>query len=402
MYKMKKISKRLLTANEGRLAELLPLKFRFMKENMFSFYRGSVPVFFEDLAASKKLPKAPPAWICGDLHLENFGSYKGDNGLVYFDVNDFDEAVLAPANWEPVRLVTSIFIAFQSLRISKEKALHMARLYLKSYAETLQGGKAGFVEAKTATGLICDFLTKVARRKQKTFLQKRTEGRKKLSDKHPKHLPLEKKLKEKLTGHIEEWLKKDSNSPYNYKVVDAVFRIAGTSSIGLHRYAILLKSSNGEGDKYLLLDMKESIWPSLAQHVKTKQPAWEHNAERIFFAQTLLQNSKPSLLSTTVFNGNAFIIQEMQPVKDNINFKLIKDRYRDMCQVIDTMGMLTASTQLRSAGRKGSANAEALIEYASDPKMQQWILDYALEYASVIKKQYADFKEDYHAGCFKK
>lgn len=398
---MKKISRRLLNNNKERLPELVPLKFRFMRENMFRFYRGSVPLFFEDLAVSEALPATPAAWICGDLHLENFGSYKGDNGLVFFDINDFDEAVLAPASWEPVRLVTSIFIAFQSLKISKEKARHMAKLFLQSYTHTLQNGKACFVELKTATGIICDFLRKVARRKQKTFLEKRTVNNKKLSRQHPKHLPLDKELKARLTAHIEEWLQQDSNSPYNYRVVDAVFRIAGTSSIGLRRYAILLKSSNGNGDKYLLLDMKESIQPSLAPFVKIKQPKWENNAERIYFAQTLLQNSKPSLLSTTVFDDNAFVIQEMQPVKDNINFKLIKERYRDMCQVIDTMGVLTASAQLRSAGRKGSANAEELIAYACDQQIQDQMLDYALGYADTVKKQFNDFKADYRDGCFK-
>lgn len=398
---MENISRRLLDFNKGRLPELLPLKFRFMCENMFRFYRGSCPIFFEDLAASGELKKAPPAWICGDLHLENFGTYKGDSGLVYFDINDFDEAVLAPASWETVRLVTSIFVAFESLQISNAKVIHMAKLFLKSYANTLSSGKPGFVEAKTATGIIWDFLTKVAKRKQKTILEKRTVNNKKLSKKHPRHLPLEKELQEKLKTHVEHWLQQDSNSPYNYKVKDSVFRIAGTSSIGLQRYAILLKSSNDKGDKFLLLDMKESICPSFSPFIKTKQPTWEHNAERILFAQTLLQHSKPSLLSTTVFNGESFVIEEMQPTKDNINFKLLKDRYRDMCHVIDTMGMLTASAQLRSAGRKGSANAEALIGYGQDPKMQEEILAYALKYEAVVKKQFADFKTDYRLGCFK-
>lgn len=399
---MKQISRRLLKHNKERIPGLLPLKFRFMCENMFRFYRGSVPIFFEDLAASKKLNKAPLAWICGDMHLENFGSYKGENGLVYFDLNDFDEAVLAPASWEPVRLVTSIFIAFASLKIGKAKAMHMAKLFLKSYSETLIAGKPGFVEAKTASGIVCDFLTKVAKRKQKTILNKRTEHNKKLSKKHPKHLPLDPALLEKLSAHIEEWLKQDSNSPYNYKVTDAVFRLAGTSSIGLKRYAILLKSSNKEGDKFLLLDMKQSISASLAPLARSKQPAWENDAARIYFSQTLMQHSKPSLLSTTIFENQAFVIQEMQPAKDNINFKLIKERYRDMCHVINTMGMLAASAQLRSAGRKGSATAEELIAFGSDPCMNKSILDYALAYVPIVKKQYTDFKSDARAGAFKK
>ena len=59
-------------------------------------------------------------------------------------------------------------------------------------------------------------------------------------------------------SHVTEWLKNDGASPYNYKVIDAVFRLAGTGSLGLKRYAILLKSLNETGEKYLLLDMKQA------------------------------------------------------------------------------------------------------------------------------------------------
>lgn len=399
---MRKISARLLKYNEGRDPQLLAYKFRFMQENMFRFFRGSCPVFYEDLAASGKLTDGPVAWICGDLHLENFGSYKGSNGLIYFDLNDFDEAVLAPATWETVRMATSIFIAFESLKICQEKAVRMARLYLKAYRNTLIRGKADYVEKKTANGIICDFLEAVSRRKQKVILAKRTHKNKKLLPSHPKHLPIDETLKQELKQHVTEWLEKDSNSPYNYKVVDIVARLAGTSSIGLNRYAILLKSTNKTGSEHLLIDMKEAIRPSLGPFVPVKQPVWPTSADRIFFAQHLMQNRTPALLSTSEFKGKSYMMQEMQSIKDNINFKLIRSRYRAMCEVLDTMGMLTASAQLRSAGRARSANADALVAFGARQDMDEVILDYAARYAQIVKKDYKAFKEDFKAGVFKK
>ena len=67
------------------------------------------------------MPPSPQTWIWGDLHIENFGSFKSDNRSVYFDLNDLDEAVLAPASWELARIVTSIFIAFESLEIEQKR-----------------------------------------------------------------------------------------------------------------------------------------------------------------------------------------------------------------------------------------------------------------------------------------
>ncbi|MEP6726109.1 MAG: DUF2252 family protein [Bacteroidota bacterium] len=91
---------RIKAFNEGRLEDMLQVKYAKMAENSFCFFRGTCHLFYEDLSKEKDFPTSPNAWICGDLHLENFGSFKSDNRLVYFDLNDFDEAVLAPAAFE--------------------------------------------------------------------------------------------------------------------------------------------------------------------------------------------------------------------------------------------------------------------------------------------------------------
>jgi len=139
---MSKLSDRLIAFNKDLLPDMVQLKYEAMTENAFRFYRGTCHLFYQDLANAEALPLSPLVWICGDLHIENFGSYKGDNKLVYFDLNDFDEALLAPASYELARMVTSIFIAFESLDIGPEKALKMARLFVKTYCATLAKGKS--------------------------------------------------------------------------------------------------------------------------------------------------------------------------------------------------------------------------------------------------------------------
>jgi uncharacterized protein (DUF2252 family) len=397
------LSEKLITFNRGLIPDMVQLKYEAMAENAFRFYRGTCHLFYEDLVQAGALPLSPLAWICGDLHIENFGSYKGDNKLVYFDVNDFDEGVLAPATYELARMLTSIFIAFDTLKIEPEKAFKMAALYLKTYSVTLTQGKAKSIEPRTAKGIIYDFLTSADKSTKKDLLKKRTISKKKkimLSLEHERQFKIDKKLRQELTAHLNEWISNSSDGPYNFKVKGAVFRLAGTGSLGLKRYLFLLKSTNTR-DKYLLLDMKQSTTSSIQPYLSIQQLQWETQAERIITIQKRMQNVSASLLSGTLFREEAFVIQELQPVKDTLDFRMLKHKYRDMYQVIDDMAILTASAQLRSGGIQGSSNIDDLIAFGKSEKWQEAVLDYALKYSAKVKSDYRQFMKDYKRGLLK-
>ena len=401
---MNSISQRIIQYNHGLLPDMVQIKYKLMTENMFRFYRGTCHIFYEDLAAAKALPASPAAWICGDLHLENFGSYKATNRLVHFDLNDFDEAVLAPCLWEVVRMVTSILIAFKSLKIEDKRAYNMAQLFIKSYASTLAKGKAYYIEEQTAKGIVQTFLTDASKRKKKELLRKRTDKSKDqltimLDD--PRHFEIDINLKRKLVHHITDWIIYNNDGPYNYEVRDVAFRLAGTGSVGLKRYAFLLESVKKPG-KYQLIDMKQARQSCLLPYVDIAQPKWESDADRVVSVQQRMQNIAPALLSPSMFDGEPYLIQEMQPVKDSINFKLIRDRYRDIYQVIDDMGMLTASSQLRSTGRQGSAITDKLMAFGHGDKWQAEVLEYAVGYMEKIQKHYKAFMTDFDKGLFEK
>ncbi len=400
---MKNIADRIIAFNKGRLPDMLQIKYEAMSETLFRFFRGTNHLFYEDLKAAA-LPESPLAWICGDLHLENFGSFKSDNRLVYFDLNDFDEAALAPAVYELTRVITSIFIAFDTLKIEQKKALNMAQLFLKSYAAVLAKGKTNYIEPRTAKGIVCDFLTAASKRQSKEILKKRTaikKDRQEILLSNPKHFALKKGLKKDLLKHITSWLKNDEDSPYNYKPVDAAFRLAGTGSLGQKRYVILLKTLNDMGEKYLLIDMKQSLPSSLKPYLQVKQPKWNSEADRIIAIQQRMQNRPPALLSATVFKDEPYVIQEMQPTEDSINLRGLKKKYRDMFQVIDDMAMLTASSQLRSSGFQGSGITDELMAFGLDTRWQEAILNYAMQYTHRIRLDYLDFLNAFKNGDFK-
>lgn len=400
---MSDLAQRLQLFNQELLPEMVQLKYEAMAENPFRFFRGTCHLFYEDLAAAKPLPLSPLAWICGDLHLENFGSFRGENGLVYFDLNDFDEGLLAPAAYEVVRMVASIFVAFDTLNIESEKAVKMAQLFIRSYATTLSSAKAISIDPRIAKGILCDFLNAARKSTEKDVLKKRTVSKKKkvmLSLEDERHFKLDKSLRKELEEHINEWITTSSDGPYNYVVKGCVFRLAGTGSVGVKRYLFLLKSTNTK-NKYLLLDMKQSRPSSVLPFIQTQQLNWENDAERITAVQRRMQNVPAALLSTTVFRGEPFVIQELQPVKDAIKFKLLRDDYRGMYQVIDSMGALTASAQLRSGGMQGSGNIDDLAAFGRDEGWQEALLDYAELYAVKVHRDYREFMKGYKKGLFK-
>ena len=111
MARKRHIAECLKAFNQGREPERLAMKYKAMNKDALAFLRGSCHLFYEDWPKDSPLDATPAAWICGDLHLENFGSYKGDNRLVYFDINDFDESALAPATWDLARFLTSVWVA---------------------------------------------------------------------------------------------------------------------------------------------------------------------------------------------------------------------------------------------------------------------------------------------------
>src|SRR5256885_12838885 len=137
-----RVAERIYRYNAGRDPQLLQRKYARLATDPFVFLRGTCHLFYADWHGGRRLDTAPRAWICGDLHLENFGSYKGDNRLTYFDLADFDEAVLAPCTWDLARFLTSVLVGAHILQIEARLALALCTVFLQAYTAALVDGKA--------------------------------------------------------------------------------------------------------------------------------------------------------------------------------------------------------------------------------------------------------------------
>eukprot|EP01133_Synstelium_polycarpum_P002817 gene2817-3239_t len=390
---MSTIIERIEKFNSGLLPDKVQLKYKAMAESPFRFFRGTCHLFYQDLVKAKSFPSSPLVWICGDLHLENFGSFRGNNRQVYFDLNDFDESMLSPLNWELARVLTSIYVAFGTLKLKKSAAVKMTGLFLDKYIETLGSGKAISIDPRTADGIVMDFLSRVEKRKEKELIKKVADVAGKdlrIKIDNLTHFKLEKELKEELIGHLGSWIKKAESWPNKYVVKDAAFRVAGTGSIGLKRYMFLLQGLKNK-NKFLLLELKQGVASSLKPYNKNPQPGWKTEAERMITIKYRMQNVSPALLSTSRFKGDDFVLQEMQPFADKINLEVLARNLKDMKCVLMDMAVLTASAQLRSSGIQGSVPNGELMAFARRKDWQKPLLDYAEQYAAQVNLDYKEY-----------
>jgi uncharacterized protein (DUF2252 family) len=396
---MSNVVERIRTFNLGRDHRLLQMKYKLMQHDVFAFYRGTCHLFYEDWPADSPLNDAPPVWVCGDLHLQNFGSYKGDNRLVYFDINDFDESVLAPCTWDLARLLVSMLIAAHAMKINEAKDLNLCKYFLDVYTDTLLKGRVRTVDDEDAVGLVKDLLDGVEKRQRKDFLDKRTtvqsDGTRKLLIDGKRYYVASEDDKAKVTALIDIWRANRAN-PQFYKVLDIAHRIAGIGSLGVERYVMLVEGKGSPHQNHLL-DLKAEPSSSLQPYLKQRQPLWANQAERVVTIQRWIQAMPPASLAEVELNAKSFVLRELQPTEDKVDLQSSGATLPQLEQLMKTTAQVVAWGQLHSGGHQGSAIASEVMDYAKLPHWQKSLLSYAGYYA---QKAAEDFRE-FCAACEK-
>jgi uncharacterized protein (DUF2252 family) len=404
-------SELILDYNQGRMPEFVALKLKKMAGSPFVFLRGSCHLFYQRLARrianqpASVFRTAPASWCCGDLHLENFGSYKGDNRQTYFDINDFDEAALAPCTWDLVRFLTSLHVA-DTAQIHDEAAA-LSKYFVQTYAAELATGKARWVERETASGLIGDLLTSLRQRKRKAQLDSRTDAnngsRTIRADKVKAAALVDQATRQSITRCIESLNGQIDNyaaHPNFFKVIDIADRIAGTGSLGLPRYLILVEGK-GSPDQNHLLDLKTALSSSLAVALKgiTEQPDFGSPAQRIVTLQQRLQAIPMAFLRPQPLEGQPFVLRALQPSEDRVS--LDKAKPAEIKALIAQMAKLTAWMHLRGSGRQGAATVDALAAFGQQvATWQDELLETAEACAKETSKDFVVFLHDYQNNFF--
>ena len=392
MCMQRNIIERILIFNQGRDSDLLALKYRSMRVDVFAFLRGTCHLFYQDWPSDSILNDAPPAWISGDLHMENFGCFKGDNRLTYFDINDFDEAVLAPATWELARFLTSVLVGAKSLKVNFPEAIALCHCFLDSYVAALQDGKARWMERATAKGMIKDLFSDLRKRNRRKFLDSRTKFNghlRKLNLDGKRTLPINEADHKKVILFMTEFAELQSN-PKFYRVLDMARRIAGIGSLGTERYIILIEGL-GSPEKNYLLDLKHEPGSALAPYLTLPQPNWKTEAERVVNIQRRVQAISPAFLKAVQIEKRSFVMRELQPDSDRLQLELWNGKIRRLEKVMFSMGKVMAWAHLRSGSRQGSATTDEWIAFATRSDWRKPLLEYAESYAVQVVSDWDEF-----------
>jgi len=397
-----KMINRIHKANAGRDPERLAMKYAVMRTAPFVFLRGTCHLFYDRLPKGGIFKSAPLVWSCGDLHLENFGSYKGDNRLAYFDLNDFDEAAMAPATWELSRLLVSILVAAPELGLTHADAILLAQDFIEAYSAALITGKARWVERETSSGLVGALLEQVRQRSRVSFLNKRTQkkGRqRRFRIDGKKILPATDAQRHKVHTAIDTFCSSQAH-PEFYKVIDVARRVAGTGSLGVERYAILVEGK-GSPDQNYVLDLKQALSSSIATHLGHLQPQWRHQAERVVTIQRRMQAVSIAFLHGVAIDGQSYVLRALQPSEDRVPLAGQEHHLEHLSCVVRVMGQCVAWAQLRSSGRDRSAIADELIDFAGRSKWRNKLLSVSEELALDVMRDWKIYCQSYDDGVFK-
>ena len=386
--------KQIAAFNRGRKPDLLALKYRKMAATPFGYFRGTNHLFHANWPGAAWLERMPSAWLNGDLHIENFGTYRGDNRLVYFDVGDFDDGALGPLGRDLMRFLVGVHMAGAEMGFGARRANELNRTFLAAYRGALIDGKARWIERRTAVGVIGELLVKLERRTQADLLAKRTvlkKGKRRLRTDTGKALALDPAERARVTAFMKRFAE-DRAYPRFFKVLDVAQRVAGVGALGLRRYVVLVEGDGGR-EGAALIDLKSQTGSTLIPRLKQRQPKFGSEAARVVAIENRMQAVGPAFLTPARIGGGSFTLRELQPSADKLDLSTTHPDRSAFEAVIESMGELTAWAQLRCAGRDHATDIDGLMAFARNTGWSRPLIALANDWAAAIFEDWHAFRD---------
>lgn len=386
-----------------RLPDLVPIRHERMAHSPFAFYRGAAAVMAADLAGTPTTGAQVQA--CGDAHLANFGAFATPERNLIFDVNDFDETLRAPWEWDVKRLAASVVLAGRELGLAEKRCRKAAVSAVRSYRESMRRNAgmraldvwysridASELVERMRGAAVCRTIgeeEQEAHRRLHEHISTRLvadeSGRYQIIDDEPlvfhtSDPGLETELQAAISRY-EASLRDDVRVLYGrYREVDLAMKVVGVGSVGTRCAIVLYEGTPGD---LFMLQLKEATTSVLQHYGGAKGGKYKSQGERCVAGQRLMQAASDLFLGWTTVDKHDYYVRQYRDMKAGVDLTRMTEE--DLVAYASLCGEALARAHARSgdaafiAGYLGSGGAfdEALGDFA-ETYADQTGRDYAL------------------------
>src|SRR5690242_18186482 len=385
--------------NRPRLPDLVPVRYGRMLVSPFAFLRGSAVIMASDLASTPVTGLRVQA--CGDAHLGNFGVFATPERNLVFDVNDFDETLPGPWEWDLKRLAVSVIVAAGNLQIDAGQAAAFTTATIRAYRERMaELAVMGPLDAWYDRIDVAAVLTLARQRRAKDLqrqlstakLRHRTSlqvlpkltsvvnGTRKIIDDPPLigHFDPEAFDGQAMIAAYAESLPPDRRPLLErYHVLDTARKVVGVGSVGTRCYLSLLTDADARSP--IFLQLKEAMEAVLAPYAG--QSEFAHQGQRVVVGQRLMQAASDMFLGWTSYRGHDYYVRQFRDMKGPANLAAITpggfESYAEVC----------GRTLARAHARSG--DAAAIAGYAgAGTRFDASITAFAQAYGKQVRRDY--------------
>lgn len=333
----------LAAQNENRYPDLISLRWGRMVASPFTFFRGSAAVMASDLAGSPDSGLTVQA--CGDAHLQNFGLFASPERNLLFDVNDFDETIPGPWEWDVKRLAASVVLAGRSAGLSEVDSASATYRCVASYrawmAVYAQMSQLDLWYSRVDIDSILALVTGQSRRSGQrlaTKARKRTtiqaigkltevvDGQLRIVDDPPLVEHVAEAESHQGVVHIvdryRETLNEDRRHLFDrFELVDTARKVVGVGSVGTHCHIALCSADPADSDP-LLLQVKEATRSVLEPYMAPS--AFSNHGQRVVVGQRLMQAASDLFLGWTSLGDRHFYVRQLRDMKGSVDLTAVQ------------------------------------------------------------------------------
>jgi uncharacterized protein (DUF2252 family) len=398
-------------------------KFRSMAADPFAFYRGSACLFYADVAdrddpwADERTSRV---WIQGDLHAENFGTYMDGDGVLIFDVNDFDEAYLGHFTWDVTRFAASLALLGWRKAIPDDAITELVGRFVRAYLDQVRWFRGSADDSSfslhlgTTDGVVHQVLQSARLRTRVELLDRitETEGYDRVLREDRTVRRLDDGERAKVVAAFERYVQTIPENKRYTGVTYAVKDVAGKSgfgigSAGLPAYTVLVEGFNQALDNDVVLSMKQGnvAAPSRVVTDPAVAGAFEHHGHRTVVSQRALQAHADRMLGWTDLDGVGFVVSEVSPYEADLDWSQLSEP-ADIGPVVEYLGRATAKVHCvadadadRSLVPFQTEDAIAQVVEGRDDEFVAWVVEFAHTYAARVRADHAFFVDAFRGGA---